>query len=49
MNFLERIIRVIPAGAKSFAPATTRFIATGSSRSKTQKLFRFGHFGIPFL
>ena len=22
---------------------------TGSRRSKTQKLFRFGHFGIPFL
>src|SRR6516162_9934642 len=37
------------AGAKSSRRLLCVSIATGSRRSKTQKLFRFGHFGIPFL
>ena len=49
----------IPKPSTVPVPASLRFpvlfsspvasIATGSRRSKTQKLFRFGHFGIPFL
>src|SRR5262245_40542366 len=34
---------------ESFAPATLRFHRHRSLRIMTQKLFRFGHFGIPFL
>ena len=37
------------AGAKASRRPLCVSIATGSRRSKTQKLFRFGHFGIPFL
>src|SRR5262249_18455639 len=42
-------IRHHPAGAKASRRPLCVSIAIGSRRSKTQKLFRFGHFGIPFL
>jgi hypothetical protein len=34
---------------ESFAPATLSFHRHGSRRRITEKLFGFGHFGIPFL
>ena len=37
------------AGTKASRRPLCVYIATGSRRSKTQKLFPFGHFGIPFL
>ena len=37
------------AGTKASCRPLCVYIATGSRRSKTQKLFPFGHFGIPFL
>jgi hypothetical protein len=38
------------AGAKaSRQPLSASIIVTGSRRRLTEKLFRFGHFGIPFL
>jgi hypothetical protein len=40
---------LIRAGAKASRRPLCVSIATGSRRSKTQKLFPFGHFGIPFL
>ena len=42
--------RIPPSSRReSFAPATLRFHRHGSRRRMTQKLFRLGHFGIPFL
>src|SRR5215831_3218481 len=44
------ILESLPAaGAKASRRPLSDFIVTGSRRGMTQKLFRFGHFGIPFL
>jgi hypothetical protein len=37
---------IASSGREAFAPAILRSIATGLRRSKTQKLPRFGHFGM---
>jgi hypothetical protein len=37
------------AGAKASRQPLCGSIVTGSRRRMTQKLFRFGHLGIPFL
>jgi hypothetical protein len=49
---MERPPQILPdtvAGAKASRQPRSASIVTGLRRRLTQKLFRFGHFGIPFL